>query len=47
MIQESPRLKAGECQETNRGKSNLQWEKAKHATRDAWDRVERAIPGHR
>ncbi|MBE9161885.1 MULTISPECIES: hypothetical protein [Microcoleaceae] len=31
--------------ETNRGKSNLQWEKAKHATRDAWDRVERAVPG--
>ncbi len=31
--------------ETNRGKSNMQWEKAKHATRDAWDRVERALPG--
>lgn len=31
--------------ETNRGKSNLTWEKAKHATRDAWDRVERAVPG--
>jgi len=31
--------------ETNRGKSNLQWEKAKPATRDAWDRVERAVPG--
>ncbi len=30
--------------ETNRGKSNLQWEKAKPATRDAWDRVERAAP---
>jgi hypothetical protein len=25
--------------------SPLAWEKAKHATRDAWDRVERAIPG--
>jgi hypothetical protein len=23
----------------------LAWEKAKHATRDAWDRVERAVPG--
>ncbi|MEG4963269.1 MULTISPECIES: hypothetical protein [unclassified Microcoleus] len=31
--------------ETNRGKSNVAWEKAKHATRDAWDRVERAVPG--
>ncbi|WP_445244603.1 hypothetical protein [Microcoleus sp. OTE_8_concoct_300] len=31
--------------ETNRGKSNVSWEKAKHATRDAWDRVERAVPG--
>jgi hypothetical protein len=31
--------------ETNRGKSNLTWDKAKHATRDAWDRVERAVPG--
>ncbi|MEG4318899.1 MULTISPECIES: hypothetical protein [unclassified Microcoleus] len=31
--------------ETNRGKSNVTWEKAKHATRDAWDRVERALPG--
>ena len=25
--------------------SSLAWDKAKHATRDAWDRVERAIPG--
>lgn len=25
--------------------SNLTWANAKHATRDAWDRVERAIPG--
>jgi hypothetical protein len=31
--------------ETNRGKSNVTWEKAKHATRDAWERVERAVPG--
>jgi len=34
---------------TTRGKSKLEWEHAKHATRDAWDRasnaVERAIPG--
>jgi hypothetical protein len=32
-----------------RGKSSLAWERAKHATRDAWNRlsdgVERAIPG--
>ena len=30
---------------TARGKSSLEWEHAKHATRDAWHRVERAIPG--
>lgn len=34
---------------TSRGSSKLEWEKAKHASRDAWDRlsnsVERAIPG--
>lgn len=32
-----------------RGKSSLTWDRAKHATRDAWyrlsDRVERAVPG--
>ena len=32
-----------------RGKSSLEWEHAKHATKDAWDRVgnavERALPG--
>lgn len=28
-----------------RGKSSLEWEHAKHATRDAWHRVERALPG--
>ncbi len=32
-----------------RGRSSLEWDRAKHATRDAWDRlsdrVERAIPG--
>jgi len=26
-------------------KSNLSWEQAKQATRDAWDRVEKAMPG--
>jgi hypothetical protein len=31
--------------ERNHGGGRLAWEKAKHATRDAWDRVERAIPG--
>ena len=34
---------------TTRGSSSLEWEHAKHATRDAWHRVsngvERAIPG--
>ena len=30
---------------TSRGKSNLAWEQAKRATRDAWDRVEKAMPG--
>ena len=33
----------------SRGRSSLEWERAKHASRDAWDRVsnavERAIPG--
>ena len=35
--------------DNSRGKSNLKWEHAKHATRDAWQRVsdtvERAVPG--
>lgn len=31
--------------ERNRGASSLTWEHAKDATRDAWHRVERAIPG--
>jgi len=35
--------------QTARGKSSLEWDKAKHATRDAWHRlgnaVERAVPG--
>ncbi|HLO48878.1 MAG TPA: hypothetical protein VK211_10730 [Kamptonema sp.] len=31
--------------ETNRGQSNLSWEKAKYAARDAWDKVERKLPG--
>ncbi len=34
---------------TARGKSSMEWENAKHATRDAWTRVsnavERAVPG--
>ena len=34
---------------TTRGSSSLEWENAKHATRDAWtrvkDTVERAVPG--
>jgi hypothetical protein len=34
---------------TARGRSSLEWERAKHATRDAWqrlsDKVERAVPG--
>ena len=34
---------------TTRGRSSLEWERAKHATRDAWqrvsDKVERAVPG--
>ncbi len=34
---------------TARGGSSLEWERAKHATRDAWkrlsDNVERAVPG--
>jgi hypothetical protein len=31
--------------ETNHSNARMGWEKAKHATRDAWNRVERAIPG--
>lgn len=31
--------------EKSRGNSNLSWDKAKHATRDAWQRVEKALPG--
>lgn len=34
---------------TSRGRSSLEWERAKHASRDAWhrlsDTVERAVPG--
>jgi uncharacterized protein YcfJ len=29
----------------NRGTSRLNWDKAKHAMRAAWNRVERALPG--
>jgi hypothetical protein len=31
--------------EKSKGTSNLEWNKAKLATRDAWHRVERALPG--
>ena len=31
--------------ERTAGKTNLGWDRAKLATRDAWDRVERALPG--
>jgi len=31
--------------ESRRGKSKLSWEHGKHATRAAWDRIERAMPG--
>ncbi len=31
--------------EKSKGNSNLPWDKAKHATRDAWHRVEKALPG--
>jgi len=31
--------------ERNRGASRLNWEEAKDSARDAWHRVERAIPG--
>jgi hypothetical protein len=33
--------------ERDHGGGRVQWEKAKHATRDAWERVERALPGDR
>lgn len=38
-----PHLREG--YERQYGQGRLAWDKAKHATRDAWDRVERAIPG--
>ncbi len=31
--------------ESGKGTASLQWEKAKQASRDAWHRVERALPG--
>ena len=31
--------------ESRRGKSKLEWSRAKQASRAAWDRIERAIPG--
>jgi hypothetical protein len=41
------RLESELSQEWNefKGESRLTWEKAKHATKDAWHRVERALPG--
>jgi hypothetical protein len=38
-----PHLRRG--YEERHGGAGMGWEKAKHAARDAWDRVERAIPG--
>lgn len=31
--------------ESRPDRANMSWERAKSATRDAWDRIERAIPG--
>ena len=31
--------------EEHHGSGKVGWDKAKHAARDAWERVERAIPG--
>jgi hypothetical protein len=31
--------------EQYKGTSTVPWEKAKHAARDAWHRVEKALPG--
>jgi hypothetical protein len=41
------RMEAEMSQEWNelKGGSRLTWEKAKHAVKDAWHRVERAMPG--
>ncbi len=41
--QAEPHLRQG--YEERHGKGKLGWEKAKHASRDAWERVERALPG--
>lgn len=38
-------MELGRDWDKNRGTSSLTWEHAKAATRDAWNRVERAIPG--
>ena len=35
----------GRTWDRTRNRSRLNWESAKQATRDAWDRVERAMPG--
>lgn len=42
--QAEPHLRR-DYEERHGNTARLGWEKAKHATRDAWDRVERAIPG--
>jgi hypothetical protein len=31
--------------EKSQGSATLTWDKARHATRDAWNRVEMAVPG--
>ena len=36
---------AREWDAKHRGKSRLSWDHAKHASRAAWDRIERAMPG--
>lgn len=41
--QVEPELKSD--YEKNHGGAGLKWEKAKHATRDAWNKVERTMPG--
>jgi len=43
--QAEPHLRRDYEERHGGNKARLGWEKAKHATRDAWDRVERALPG--
>ncbi|MCD9031126.1 hypothetical protein LDO32_05195 [Luteimonas sp. Y-2-2-4F] len=42
---EETEARLGRDWERERGDSRLSWEQAKHAVRDAWHRVERALPG--